>query len=154
MIREGSAYAALLSSLHEASFPIAERWNEAAFASLLDQPGCFACLHLIEASPVGMALMRAVADEAEVLTIAVLPEARGKGAGAAMLTMALAECQRRGVLRAYLEVAPYNTAACALYRRQGFVEIGRRRRYYPDGSDALVMEWCQRRRIATSLAPP
>lgn len=154
MIGDGKAYAALLASLHEASFPVAERWNEAAFAALLDQPGCFACLHQTDASPTGMALLRVVADEAEVLTVAVLPEARGQGGGAALLAMALAECERRGVVRAFLEVAPGNTAACALYRRQGFIEIGRRRRYYPDGSDALVMEWSQRRRIATSLVPP
>jgi ribosomal-protein-alanine N-acetyltransferase len=141
MIREGDAYAGLLASLHQASFPPAERWDRVAFAALLDMPGCFACIHDADASPCGMALLRVAADEAELLTIAVLPQARGQGVGGALVRTALAECVRRGASRVYLEVAPGNAAACALYRRGGFVEIGRRHRYYLDGSDALVMEW-------------
>jgi ribosomal-protein-alanine N-acetyltransferase len=39
----------------------------------------------------------------------------------------------------FLEVATGNAAALALYRREGFVEVGRRRRYYADASDALVL---------------
>jgi ribosomal-protein-alanine N-acetyltransferase len=39
----------------------------------------------------------------------------------------------------FLEVATGNTAALALYRREGFVEVGRRCRYYADSSDALVL---------------
>ncbi len=153
MIREGHAYADLLASLHQASFPPAERWDRVAFTALLDMPGCFACLHDAGGSACGMALPRVAADEAELLTIAVRPEARGRGAGGVLLGMAVTECVRRGASRVYLEVAPGNAAACALYRRGGFVEIGRRYRYYPDGSDALVMEWSQRRRMTTSLAP-
>ena len=45
-----------------------------------------------------------------------------------------------GAERLILEVSAGNDAARALYRGAGFTEIGRRRAYYPDGSDALVLE--------------
>lgn len=144
-IYRGRGCAALLAALHGEAFPPAERWDEAAFAALLDQPYCFACVHeafdpaLGETAPCGMALLRIAADEAELLTIGVRPAARGRGVGSALLTRSLAECAAGGAGRVYLEVAPGNAPAYALYLRHGFTEAGRRRRYYQDGSDALVM---------------
>ena len=139
MIVEGRSHAALLAALHATAFSAAERWDAAAMAALLDMPGCFGCLHGPAGAPGGMALVRVAADEAELLTIAVSPASRRAGAGAALLAQAMAEAVRRGAGRMFLEVAPANQAACALYRRHGFAEIGRRRDYYADGSDALVL---------------
>ena len=133
--------ASLLAALHAASFDAAERWDAPAMAALLDMPGCFACLDPgpdADAVPVGMILVRVVADEAEVLTIAVLPPRRGRGVGRALLDEARAEASRRGACRMFLEVAVPNAAARALYRAGGFLQVGRRRAYYPDGSDALL----------------
>ena len=146
MILEGRAHAALLAALHERSFTPEQSWDCAAMEALLDMPGCFACLHeAVDPShaagpmPRGMAMLRVTADEAEVLTIAVLPAARGRGVGAALLEEAVAESARRGAARMFLEVAEGNAAARALYDRQGFAPVGRRRDYYPDGSHALVL---------------
>jgi ribosomal-protein-alanine N-acetyltransferase len=49
------------------------------------------------------------------------------------------EAGRRGAGALFLEVAGANAAARALYARMGFRDVGRRRRYYADGTDALVM---------------
>ena len=135
----GTAHAAVLARLHATAFAPAERWDAAAMAALLDMPGCFACLHGTDEAPLGMAMLRVAADEAELLTIAVLPSARGAGAGTALLEQAIGEAIRRGAQRMFLEVAPGNRAARALYRRHGFAVIGRRRDYYANGSDALVL---------------
>ena len=111
--------------------------------ALLRMPGCFACLHMsADEVPSGMALLRVVADEAELLTIAVLPAARGQGIGAILLAEGLAEAAQRGAVRMFLEVAPGNAPAYALYERLGFSAVGRRRGYYADGSDALVLSKC------------
>ncbi len=146
MIIEGRAHAALLAALHERSFTPEQSWDGAAMATLLDMAGCFACLHeAVDPShpalpmPCGMAMLRVTADEAELLTIAVLPAARSRGVGAALLGEAIAESARRGAARMFLEVAEGNAAARALYHRQGFTRVGRRRDYYPDGSHALVL---------------
>ena len=78
-------------------------------------------------------------DSADLLRIAVHPDARRAGHGAALLNVAT-DALPREVDRVLLEVAAGNAAARALYDRHGFVEIARRARYYRDGSDAVVMQ--------------
>jgi ribosomal-protein-alanine N-acetyltransferase len=90
-------------------------------------------------APLGFALGRVQADQAEILTIAVRPGARGQGVGRALLHGLLAEAAKRGALELFLEVAEPNAAARALYAGAGAKEVGRRRRYYADGADALVL---------------
>jgi [ribosomal protein S18]-alanine N-acetyltransferase len=74
-----------------------------------------------------------------VLTVAVAPAARRQGVATGLLHAARAEIRARRGRAVFLEVAPGNSAARALYQRFGFVEVGRRRGYYADGSDALVL---------------
>ncbi|MXP65485.1 GNAT family N-acetyltransferase [Roseomonas sp. M0104] len=131
----GPEAAPTLATLHGAAFPPAEAWGAEALRLMLEMPGAFA-LH----SPgKGFILVRAAADEAEVLTLAVLPAARRQGVGRALLDAALGVAEAAGARQMFLEVSTANPAARALYAAAGFVEVGRRRRYYPDGSDALVL---------------
>lgn len=130
----GVAHADAMAAIHAAAFPPAERWDGVAIAALLATPGCFALL-----AAGGMAMARVAGDEAELLTLAVLPAAQGRGIGGGLLTVALVEAARRGAAAVLLEVAPGNGAARTLYARAGFGEVGLRRGYYPDGGDALVM---------------
>jgi ribosomal-protein-alanine N-acetyltransferase len=74
-----------------------------------------------------------------VLTLAVAPSARRQGVATALIDAVKGMVSQRGCRSLFLEVATGNIAALALYRRAGFAEVGRRRRYYSDGSDALVM---------------
>ncbi len=106
---------------------------------MLALPGHFALLAVSDDDPLGFAMGRVAAAEAEVLTIAVRPASRRVGAGAALLGALMAEAARRGAAEVFLEVAEGNVAARALYTRSGMTEVGRRRRYYPDGADALVL---------------
>ena len=71
---------------------------------------------------VGHAVASVVADIAELQRIAVAEEARG-----------------RGVARALLAAVVDHAAALGLYAASGFVEVDRRRRYYPDGATAVVL---------------
>ncbi|MFD7158304.1 GNAT family N-acetyltransferase [Kribbella sp. NPDC059898] len=77
-------------------------------------------------------------DVVEVLRIAVAPEQRRTGVGGQLMVMALDRCAGRTVL---LEVAAGNESAIGLYAGFGFVEISRRRGYYPGGEDAVIMRW-------------
>ncbi|MEV4391852.1 ribosomal protein S18-alanine N-acetyltransferase [Nonomuraea sp. NPDC049607] len=79
------------------------------------------------------------ADQADVQTIAVLEKHQGTGIGSAMLTELLAEARRRGAREIFLEVRADNPRAQAVYRHFEFEEIGTRRRYYDDGTDAIMM---------------
>lgn len=77
--------------------------------------------------------------EAELLRIAVDPRHRRRGTARALLHGVRDDAERAGAGRMLLEVAAENAAALGLYRAEGFAELHRRRRYYRDGSDALVM---------------
>ncbi|MFP4150133.1 MAG: ribosomal protein S18-alanine N-acetyltransferase, partial [Nitriliruptoraceae bacterium] len=88
---------------------------------------------------VGAALGQVLVDEGHVLDLAVAPAVRGHGLGRRLLTALLDELAARGAVAHTLEVRPSNLAALALYRGSGFVVEGRRRRYYPDGEDALLL---------------
>lgn len=121
-----------LESLHRACFP-SKPWTAQDFADL-KKSGCD-----IIASQNGFIVYRAVADEAEIITIGVHPDARRAGIASAMLVVAEQDLRARGIKKLFLEVAENNAPAHKLYERAGFHQIGIRPKYY-DGKDAIMME--------------
>jgi ribosomal-protein-alanine N-acetyltransferase len=142
LIQAGPEHAAVLAALHATSF--AAPWTAQEFETLLRQPGVAAWIWN-DSAPQGFILVRAAADEAEILTLAVVPEHRRKGAAFQLLAHALDVLRSGGTARMFLEVAADNTAASALYMRHGFAPCGRRADYYGAGGktppvDAVVMK--------------
>lgn len=88
---------------------------------------------------VGHALASFAVDEGELLSIAVHPSARRQGLGAQLLSGLIAAWAERGVDTGWLEVREDNVAAVALYTAHDWRDAGRRKGYYHDGVDALVM---------------
>jgi ribosomal-protein-alanine N-acetyltransferase len=91
----------------------------------------------------GYGIVTIGADEAHLLNLSVAREWQRRGIGAELTRFLVALARRRGAARMFLEVRPSNAAARALYAREGFAEVGRRRDYYPAGDereDAVVME--------------
>lgn len=121
-----------LEDLHRACFPH-KPWTANDFAEL-KKSGCE-----IVASENGFIVWRAVADEAEIITIGVHPDQRGNGIAGAMLTIAEGEMKKTNVKRIFLEVAENNTPARRLYEKYSFLPVGKRPKYY-DGIDAVIME--------------
>jgi len=78
-------------------------------------------------------------DRAELVSIAVDPAARGKGAGSALLASTLHRLKRRSVRRFGLMVRLSNTTARAFYETYGFRKARTVRGYYEDGEDGLLM---------------
>ena len=128
---EFSGDPAPLAVLHAASFP--DAWNAKAIADLLATPGTFAF-----SADAGFVLARVAAGEAEILTLAVAPGARGKGLGRALLQAAIGRAHAMGAQTMFLEVGADNPAALALYAALGFTKVGDRKGYY-QGRDALVL---------------
>ena len=77
-------------------------------------------------------------DQADVMTIGVAPHARGRGAGAAILDALLDWARQAGAAEIFLDVRPSNEGAIALYNSRGFVEIGRRPRYFRNPVEEAV----------------
>ena len=82
---------------------------------------------------------RVAADEAEILTLAVLPQARRHGVATRLMQACLDQAAGRGAGAMFLEVSDTNHPARALYQRFGFQRVGLRRGYYPGGGNALVL---------------
>lgn len=121
-----------LANLHQKCFPH-QPWSADDFADL-KKSGCE-----IIASQNGFIVWRAVADEAELITIGVAPDARRTGIAAAMIGIMEGELKKSGVKSVFLEVAENNTPARKLYEQNGYVQIGVRPKYY-DGVDAIMMK--------------
>lgn len=115
----------MLAALHARAFAAPNRWSARSFADLLSRPGTFLC-----PAQDGFALGRAVVDEAELLTLCVVPEARRRGIATRLLTDFEAAARLRGARHLHLEVAEDNGAARALYASGGWQENGRRSGYY------------------------
>jgi ribosomal-protein-alanine N-acetyltransferase len=129
-----------LAKAHASAFEAS--WPPEAFTALMGTPGTFA-LAAVDDAPVGLILMRAIAGEAEVLTLAVEPAHRRRGVARDLLQAGLDLAILAGAETCFLEVAADNVAALGLYRAAGFVQAGQRAGYYrrPDGKavDALVL---------------
>lgn len=141
----GTDAAARMAAIHAASF--ARPWSTLEFERLLGERGVVADGLFLgpagrpSAKPAGFVLSRIVLDEAEILTVAVAPEARGRGLSIPLLERHLDELSRRGARIVHLEVEEGNHPALALYRRFGFRERGRREGYYQgaDGTRAAAL---------------
>lgn len=140
-----------LARIHAAGFAHEGRpWSGPEILALLSEPGVGLRLAHSESpaggdrlAPAGFALYRVAADEAELLTVSVVPEARRAGLGRALLAASEEGARRAGAVRLFLEVGAANAPARALYTGAGYREVGRRAGYYrlPDGGrdDALVL---------------
>ena len=87
----------------------------------------------------GYVLFHRVAGEAELLRLAVDPPERRRRIGHALVERGLERLRRENVKVCFLEVRMDNEAAIELYKRMGFARVGRRRGYYRDGTDALIL---------------
>lgn len=135
-----------LSEMHASGF--SRGWSNAEFESILAQPGTHAFVAHYRGAfgtliPAGFILYRLAADEAEILSVAVVPGCRRRGVGRMLIEEVLRHAYRAGTASVHLEVEDTNQAAIALYRRQEFRETGRRAGYYTQGraspGGALVM---------------
>jgi ribosomal-protein-alanine N-acetyltransferase len=127
-----------LAAIHARAMTVPAPWTAQTFLAFLSAQGS-----ILTTSGRGFALGRVIADESELLTLAVDPEARRQGHARRCLADLIEAAAARGARRMHLEVAFDNAAALGLYESVGFVVTGRRKGYYtgPDSRpvDALSM---------------
>lgn len=131
----------IMTSAFDARF--GEAWSRSQCAGILPLAGVTLTIAREPGGEtLGFALARTVADESELLLLAVAPEAQGRGIGTALLEAFVEGGREAGLGRLHLEVRDGNRAA-EFYRRSGFAPVGRRREYYrgPDARryDAVTM---------------
>ena len=119
-----------------------EAWTRSQCAGILPMNGVRLTIAEGPSGPAGFSLVRAVADEAELLLLAVEPAQQGHGIGRALLDEFVESAHQRGATKLHLEVRDRNPAL-DLYSSAGFRPAGRRRNYYhgPQGEafDAVTL---------------
>jgi ribosomal-protein-alanine N-acetyltransferase len=141
-----------VTAIERATFP--DPWSRRSFAAMLRQSHIHAIVaeepggRAGQAPPLrsgdppllGYAMCSLVADEGEILNIAVTDDQRGKGLGRRLLDALLDYLKKGGATTVFLEVRRSNEAAIALYRACGFKPLGVRPSYYSEPrEDALTM---------------
>ncbi len=114
-----------LAKLHAACFSTPRPWSATEFAQLLLRPTVF-----VVTSQNGFALGQVAGPEAELLTIAVHPNAQSHGEGRSLLHNFIDSAAQLSAQEIFLEVAETNLIAVALYKSAGFAEIGQRKGYF------------------------
>lgn len=140
-----------IMAIEERSFPT-DAWSAESMAAELASPHGRYLVDEHDGLVVGYGGVRALhgSADADIQTIALLAEHRGRGRGRTLLRALLSAAAERGAREVFLEVRADNPTAEGLYRAEGFEEIGRRPRYYqPDDVDAIVMRLELRRHPAS-----
>lgn len=122
------ADAPALAALERVAFT--DPWSAASLRDLVASSSAFGFVAEDAGVVVGYGLGRAVVDEGEVLNLAVAPSHRRRGIARALLALLLDRFDAHPVREVFLEVRESNLPALELYRRQGFVPVGRREGYY------------------------
>lgn len=141
------AMAAEIASMHKMLFDPA--WDEDELRKMLVDPCASALIakvrlrHIGPPTPAGFVMARIVADEAEILSIGVIPPFQRRGIGELLIDGLQRAAKSAGARSLFLEVADDNTAARRLYDSAGFKQVGCRKGYYKrrDGTsaDALTL---------------
>ncbi|HVF94596.1 MAG TPA: GNAT family N-acetyltransferase [Sphingomonas sp.] len=132
MLRAGDARdIALIDTLMAAAFDpkFGEAWTRNQSLGVMAMPGVRLTIAAMDDDPAGFALVRCVADEAELLLLAVDPAHRRRGIATALLRAIVADGQATGIAQLHLEVRAGNDAV-KLYAANGFAKVGERRGYY------------------------
>jgi ribosomal-protein-alanine N-acetyltransferase len=116
-------------------------WPERSFRfELTDNPASRCWVAESDGRVVGMVVAWLFVDEAHIATIATHPDYRRQGIARQLLIFTLEAAMREGAQSSFLEVRASNLAAQEMYRKFGYVEVGRRKRYYRDNDeDAILM---------------
>lgn len=134
--------AAIFSRLHRESFH--RGWSVNEFEQILIERSALAHRLRLGNKVIGFIVSRIAADEAEILSVAIDSNYRGRGLSRDLLRIHLGYLAGHGLKTVFLEVEENNRPARALYEKAGFRIVGRRERYYKDSNgeqlNALVMQ--------------
>jgi ribosomal protein S18 acetylase RimI-like enzyme len=117
--------------------PGAARWSREAYAAEAERADSI-FLVADDGTACGYAVARLVENEAQLLDIAAAAD--GAGTGRALWAALAAAARARGAAKLTLEVSSANSRALLFYKRAGARVVGRRPKFYNDGSDAVLMD--------------
>lgn len=114
-------------------------WSGASFRNCLELATVEGEAAIIDGEIIGYLIVQCVYDEGHILNLAVRPDYRRRGVAKILLKRFLEHVKKRNVSLMYLEVRVGNRAAQGLYFGFSFAPVSVRKKYYPDGEDALIL---------------
>ena len=126
-----------LSYLELEIFP--SPWSESSLRSCLELSNVEGEAAVIDDATVGYMFVQYAYDEAHILNLGVREKFRGQGIGKLLLERFLERAKKRGAKISFLEVRMGNRVAQKLYFDRGFAPLTIRKKYYPNGEDALIL---------------
>lgn len=142
IVKMNSSHVPQIARLEEICF--SEPWSEKSIASELENPLSLWLVALDGETVAGYIGSQTVMDETDMMNVAVHPEYRRQGIGEALVMALIRQLQQTGSRNLSLEVRTSNVSARNLYEKLGFIQVGKRPRYYRNPrEDAYILrkEW-------------
>lgn len=114
-------------------------WTESGYRREIDSPNSDLLVLFVERQVIGLGCLWAILEEAHITTLAIHPDYHRQRLGQLLLVQLLQAARQRKLTRATLEVRASNQPALHLYKKFGFRTAGRRKHYYSNNEDALIL---------------
>ena len=138
IVKMNSSHVPQIARLEEICF--SEPWSEKSIASELENPLSLWLVALDGETVAGYIGSQTVMDETDMMNVAVHPEYRRQGIGEALVMALIRQLQQTGSKNLSLEVRTSNVSARNLYEKLGFIQVGKRPRYYRNPrEDAYIL---------------
>jgi len=127
-------------SCYELDYKSIKHWNQNQWEKELENVYVTAIGLYLNNSIIGICVFHKIFDEAEIRYLSVHPYYKRRGLGKKLICRIFKECEDENIKRIFLEVSIKNKQALSFYSNFGFKTISIRKKYYKDGSDALIKE--------------
>ena len=127
-------------SCYELDLKTIHHWNQKQWENELEKDYVNAIAIYLDNSIVGVSVFHKIYDELEIRYLSVHPSYKRRGLGKKLINNIIKECKNEKIKRIFLEVSSKNTQALSFYEYFGFKTISIRKKYYKDGSNALLKE--------------
>ncbi len=127
-------------SCYELDLKSIKHWNQNQWENELEKDYVTAIGIFSNNTILGVCVFHKIHDEAEIRYLSVHPSYKRRGLGKKLIYKILQECKNENIKRIFLEVSLKNKQALKFYDYFGFETISIRKKYYKDGSDALLKE--------------
>ena len=115
-------------------------WNKNQWQSEFYKRGTKVVAISLEEEIIGIYVVQMIIDEAQINYFSIKQEFRRKGYGTRLMTYLIKECKKLNIKNLSLEVSETNSIAEIFYCKFNFLNVGRRKSYYKDGTDAVLKE--------------
>ena len=127
-------------SCYELDLKTIHHWNQKQWQNELEKDYVNAIAIYLDNSIVGVSVFHKIYDELEIRYLSVHPSYKRRGLGKKLINNIIKECKNEKIKRIFLEVSSKNKQALSFYEYFGFKTINIRKKYYKDGSNALLKE--------------